>query len=151
MYSGICDMHLFGDRDGFTNMWGRSIIYRNAANSAFAGNAFLQNSKLDPGRARRVASGSLMQFLGREDFRFEGVPTLGFYGQFMPLVQAYSCSKPCKKRLRELICSLSLICIGKLCVSFETELFKIKRNHSHFFCIAPGINRYQNQFIKRFF
>ena len=84
-----CD---FFDRDGFTNMWGRSIIYRNAATSAFAGNAFLQNSKLDPGRARRIASGSLMQFLGREDFRFEGVPTLGFYGQFMPLVQKYSCA-----------------------------------------------------------
>lgn len=84
-----CD---FFDRDGFTNMWGRSIIYRNAATSAFAGNMLMRNSKADPGRARRIASGSLMQFLGREDFRYEEVPTLGFYGQFMPLVQAYSCA-----------------------------------------------------------
>lgn len=84
-----CD---FFDRDGFTNMWGRSIIYRNAATSAFAGNMLMRNSKADPGWARRIASGSLMQFLGREDFRYEGVPTLGFYGQFMPLVQAYSCA-----------------------------------------------------------
>ena len=33
----------FFDRDGFTNMWGRSNIYRNAATSAFDGNFFLQN------------------------------------------------------------------------------------------------------------
>ena len=84
-----CD---FFDRDGYTNMWGRSIIYRNAATSAFAGNMLLRNSKADPGRARRIASGSLMQFLGREDFRYEDIPTLGFYGQFMPLVQSYSCA-----------------------------------------------------------
>ena len=84
-----CD---FFDRDGFTNMWGRSSIYRNAATSAFAGNMFLRNSKLDAGRARRIASGSLMQFLGREDFWYKGVPTLGFYRQFMPLVQSYSCA-----------------------------------------------------------
>ena len=34
-----------------------------------------------------------MQILTREDFRFKGVPTLGFYGQFMPLVQGYSCAE----------------------------------------------------------
>lgn len=83
----------FFDRDGFTNMWGRSNIYRNAATSAFDGNLFLKHSKADPGLARRISSGSLMQFLTREDFRFKGVPTLGFYGQFMPLVQGYSCAE----------------------------------------------------------
>ncbi|WP_342757006.1 DUF2264 domain-containing protein [Kineothrix sedimenti] len=83
----------FFDEDGHTNMWGRSNIYRNAATSAFDGNFFLKNSKADPGLARRISSGSLMQFLSREDFMYEGVPTLGFYGQFSPLVQGYSCAE----------------------------------------------------------
>lgn len=83
----------FFDRDGWTNMWGRSNIYRNAATSAFDGNLMLQSSKADPGLARRISSGSLMQFLGREDFLYKGVPTLGFYGQFSPLVQGYSCAE----------------------------------------------------------
>ena len=77
----------FFDRDGFTNMWGRSNIYRNAATSAFDGNLMLHNSTADPGLARRISSGSLLQFMTRDDFLFKGVPTLGFYGQFTPLVQ----------------------------------------------------------------
>lgn len=83
----------FFDRDGFTNMWGRSNIYRNAATSAFDGNLLLRSSNVDPGLARRISSGSLLQFLTREDFLYEGVPTLGFYGQFAPLVQGYSCAE----------------------------------------------------------
>lgn len=83
----------FFDRDGWTNMWGRSNIYRNAATSAFDGNLLLRESKANPGLARRISSGSLMQFLGREDFLYKGVPTLGFYGQFSPLVQGYSCAE----------------------------------------------------------
>ena len=83
----------FFDRDGWTNMWGRSNIYRNAATSAFDGNMLLRDSKGDPGLARRISSGSLMQFLGREDFLADGIPTLGFYRQFSPLVQGYSCAE----------------------------------------------------------
>lgn len=83
----------FFDRDGFTNMWGRSNIYRNAATSSFDGNMMLKNWTADPGRARRICSGSLLQFMTREDFLYRGVPTLGFYGQFMPLVQGYSCAE----------------------------------------------------------
>lgn len=83
----------FFDRDGFTNMWGRSNIYRNAATSAFEGNLLLQNSTIDPGLARRISSGSLLQFLTREDCLFDGIPNLGFYGQFSPLVQGYSCAE----------------------------------------------------------
>lgn len=83
----------FFDRDGWTNMWGRSNIYRNAATSAFDGNLMLRESKANPGLARRISSGSLMQFFGREDFLYQGVPTLGFYGQFSPLVQGYSCAE----------------------------------------------------------
>ena len=81
------------DRDGFTNMWGRSGIYRFAATSAFDGNLLLRNSCADPGLARRIASGSLLQFLTRDDFLYEGVPTLGFYRPFLPLVQGYSCAE----------------------------------------------------------
>lgn len=83
----------FFDEDGFTNMWGRSNIYRNAATSAFDGNLFLKNSEADPGLARRISSGSLLQFMTREDFLYKGIPTLGFYGQFTPLVQGYSCAE----------------------------------------------------------
>ena len=83
----------FFDKDGHTNMWGRSNIYRNAATSAFAGNLFLRKSEINPGLARRISSGSLMQFLGREDLLINGIPSLGFYGQFAPLVQGYSCAE----------------------------------------------------------
>ncbi len=83
----------FFDRDGFTNMWGRSNIYRNASTSAFGGNCLLKNSSMDYGLARRISSGSLLQFFTREDFLHNGVPTLGFYGQFTPLVQSYSCAE----------------------------------------------------------
>ncbi|MCR4903563.1 MAG: DUF2264 domain-containing protein [Butyrivibrio sp.] len=83
----------FFDKEGWTNMWGRSGIYRNAATSAFDGNMFLKDSKADAGMARRISSASLMQFLGREDTFKDGVPTLGFYKQFMPLVQGYSCAE----------------------------------------------------------
>ncbi len=81
------------DNDGFTNMWGRSCIYRNAATSAFDANMFLRNSEADPGLSRRICSGSLLQFLDRDDFLWNGIPTLGFYGQFTPLVQGYSCAE----------------------------------------------------------
>ena len=83
----------FFDRDGFTNMWGRSNIYRNASTSAFDGNFFLKNPEMDPGLARRICSGSLLQFLARDDVFTNGVPELGFYGQFAPLVQGYSCAE----------------------------------------------------------
>ena len=83
----------FFDRDGYTNMWGRSCIYRNASTSAFDGNMLMRGSTADPGFARRICSGSLMQFLGREDFLINGVPALGFYGPFSPLVQGYSCAE----------------------------------------------------------
>lgn len=83
----------FFDKDGHTNMWGRSCIYRNASTSAFDANFFLQHPVMNPGLARRICSGSLLQFLGREGVIEDGVPQLGFYGQFSPLVQGYSCAE----------------------------------------------------------
>lgn len=83
----------FFDEDGFTTMWGRSNIYRNAATSSFDGNMMMKNFTANPGLSRRICSGSLLQFITREDFLYKGVPTLGFYGQFTPLVQGYSCAE----------------------------------------------------------
>ncbi|WP_310605478.1 DUF2264 domain-containing protein [Anaerosporobacter sp.] len=83
----------FFDRDGFTNMWGRSNVYRNAATSSFDGNLMLKNPTANAGLSRRIASGSLLQFMTREDFLYNGIPTMGFYGQFTPLVQGYSCAE----------------------------------------------------------
>lgn len=80
------------DKDGYTFLWGRSGIYRNASTSAFVGNLFLKESKIDYGLARRIMSGALLQFLNRDDFLTNGIPTLGFYKQFYPLVQGYSCA-----------------------------------------------------------
>ena len=94
----------FFDRDGFTNMWGRSGIYRNAATSSFDGNLLMKNSCVDPGVARRICSGSLLQFLKRDDFLWNGVPTLGFYGPFVPLVQGYSCAESPMWLAKALLC-----------------------------------------------
>lgn len=83
----------FFDKNGHTNMWGRSGIYRNGSTCSFAANMLLKKSVANPGLARRICSGSLMQFLGREDLLCKGMPSLGFYGQFAPMVQTYSCAE----------------------------------------------------------
>ena len=83
----------FFDEEGHMNLWGRSCIYRFASVSAFAGNFFLKHSKAEPGLARRIASGCLLQFIDRDDFLERGVPSLGFYGDFLPCVQGYSCAE----------------------------------------------------------
>ncbi len=57
------------------------------------GNLMMKNPTVDPGLARRICSGSLLQFFTRDDFLWEGVPTLGFYGPFSPLLQGYSCAE----------------------------------------------------------
>ena len=83
----------FFDRDGFTMMWGRSCVYRNAATSPLSENFALKNPVSDAGLARRIASGSMLQFFERDDFLKNGIPQMGFYGQFTPLVQGYSCTE----------------------------------------------------------
>ncbi len=84
----------FFDKDGHMLMWGRSNIYRFAVASAVAGNMSLKNHAKNYGALRRVVSGALMQFVTRDDFMGEnGVPEMGFYGRFFPLVQSYSCAE----------------------------------------------------------
>jgi hypothetical protein len=82
----------FFSREAKQLMWGRSIIYRCAASTAFGAHFLMQDPVLDPGFARRIASGNLMQFITREDVYVNGLPCLGYYGPFEPLIQFYSCA-----------------------------------------------------------
>jgi len=78
-------------RDGKMIMWGRSISYRYGAVTPFPLMGFANDSTINWGWMRRIASGTILQFLENPDFMKDGVPTLGFYGPFEPAVQIYSC------------------------------------------------------------
>jgi hypothetical protein len=81
---------LFG-RDGYINMWARSICYRLWVAGGFPLSFMLkEDSPLDPGWSRRLCSGALLQFVGREDFFDNDVPSLGFYGHREYMLQGYS-------------------------------------------------------------
>ena len=83
----------FFARDGYINMWSRSICYRTWVSGAFPV-AFMLKDKttLDAGWARRLCSGSLLQFVTREEFYFNDIPSLGFYGRKEYMIQNYSCA-----------------------------------------------------------
>lgn len=84
---------LMFSREGHQIMYGRSIIYRFAASAPLATAFMLKQSPADPGWMRRIASANVMQFIGRDDFYTdEGVPCLGYYGPWDPMVQFYSCA-----------------------------------------------------------
>ena len=80
-------------RSGKVNMWGRSILYRMGASAALPA-AFVRGRDpgIEPGAARRIASGALLQFVTHPDFFQNGIPSLGFYGHFEPAIQPYSCA-----------------------------------------------------------
>ncbi len=83
----------FFARDGYINMWSRSICYRTWVSGAFPVNFILkEKTSLNAGWARRLCSGSLLQFVTREEFYFNDIPSLGFYGQKEYMVQNYSCA-----------------------------------------------------------
>ena len=82
----------FFGRDGYVNMWARSICYRTWVSGGFPISFMLkQKPPLDGGWARRLCSGSLLQFVAREDFYHNDVPALGFYGHKEFMLQSYSC------------------------------------------------------------
>jgi len=82
----------FFARDGYINMWARSICYRTWVSGGFPVSFLLKDgSPLDPGWARRLCSGSILQFVTREDFYHNDIPALGFYGHKEYMVQDYSC------------------------------------------------------------
>lgn len=85
--------HSMFDKEGKVTMWARSGIYRNAATAPFASIFLLKNHNINPGLARRIHSGALLQFLTCESVFENGVPTLGFYGGFPPILQDYSCAE----------------------------------------------------------
>ena len=82
--------YLFG-RDGHMIMWGRSITYRFGAVVPFPLMGLHPEPGTNFGWMRRIASGTLLQFLQNPDFLQDNIPTLGFYGAFEPAVQPYSC------------------------------------------------------------
>ena len=81
----------FFGRDGFINMWARSICYRLWISGGFPVSFLLKSKPLNPGWARRLCSGSLLQFTTREDFFVNDIPALGFYGHREFAIQNYSC------------------------------------------------------------
>lgn len=78
-------------KDGEMIMWGRSISYRIGAVVPFPLMGFQNNPNINYGWMRRISSGVIKQFLTHPDFLKDQVPTLGFYGEFEPAVQNYSC------------------------------------------------------------
>ena len=83
----------FFGRNGYINMWSRSICYRTWVSGAFPVAFMLKDEpQLDAGWARRLCSGSLLQFVSREEFFDNEIPSLGFYGQKEYMVQNYSCA-----------------------------------------------------------
>lgn len=85
-------VNFFG-RDGYVNMWARSITYRTWISGGFPVSFMLKGgSPLDPGMARRLCSGSLLQFLTRKEFFENDIPALGYYRHTEYILQNYSCA-----------------------------------------------------------
>lgn len=82
--------YLFSE-NGEMIMWGRSISYRTGAVVPFPLMGFQNDPNTNYGWMRRISSGVIKQFLTHPDFMKDNVPTLGFYGEFEPAVQNYSC------------------------------------------------------------
>ncbi|MDR2038120.1 MAG: DUF2264 domain-containing protein [Bacteroidales bacterium] len=83
----------FFGRDGYINMWSRSICYRTWVSGAFSVAFMLKGEPLlDAGWARRLCSGSILQFVTREEFYYNDIPSLGFYGRKEYMIQDYSCA-----------------------------------------------------------
>lgn len=78
-------------RDGNMIMWGRSIAYRIGAAVPFPLMGLTNDPQANYGWMRRIASGTLLQFVRNSELLKDGIPTLGFYGAFEPAVQQYSC------------------------------------------------------------
>ncbi|MFA5045734.1 MAG: DUF2264 domain-containing protein [Paludibacter sp.] len=85
-------VNFFG-RDGYVNMWARSITYRTWISGGFPVSFMLKGgSPLDPGMARRLCSGSILQFVTREEFFENDIPSLGYYRHTEYILQNYSCA-----------------------------------------------------------
>jgi hypothetical protein len=79
---------LFG-ADGAPLYHGRSLTYRFAVAAPLWAAALVDSTPLAPGETRRIASGALRHFLDRGAVR-DDVLTLGWHGEFLPMIQPYS-------------------------------------------------------------
>jgi len=122
----------FFARDGYINMWSRSICYRTWISGGFPVSFMLKNgSPLDPGWARRLCSGSLLQFVTREDFFFNDIPALGFYGHKEYMVQDYSCPGS------PFLMFLPFICLA---LPDDSPFWKAKENEGFWPSLGEGSN-----------
>ena len=82
--------HLLSRR-GEIPRWGRSQIYRFGAAAPLAA-AFLRSDApaVDPGFARRLCSGAMLQFIRHPGFLDRGLPSLGWFGEDPGIVDHYS-------------------------------------------------------------
>src|ERR1022692_1024846 len=102
-------------------MWARSICYRLWISGGFPVSFMLRSkSPLDAGWARRLCSGSLLQFTTREDFYENDIPSLGFYGHREFAIQNYSCPaspfidrKSTRLNSSHLVISYAVFCLKK--------------------------------------
>ncbi len=97
----------FFDRSGRSLLWGRSSVYRFAASAVLALSFLLPDAPVEPGFARRIASGNLLQFVTREDVFHQDVPTLGFYRTFPPVLHEYG-GPPSPGWMHKIFAALSL-------------------------------------------
>ncbi len=79
------------NKEGKMLMYGRSMCYRTASIVPFPLMGWLNDPSINYGWMRRIASGTMLQFLQHPEMMKDQVPTLGFYGPFEPAVQIYTC------------------------------------------------------------
>jgi hypothetical protein len=82
----------FFARDGYINMWARSICYRTWVSGGFPfPSCSRTNTPWIPAGPGACVPVLCLQFVGREDFFENDIPSLGFYGHREFVVQNYSC------------------------------------------------------------
>ena len=80
--------YFFG-RDGGPIPFGRSLTYRFASNAAIAWNFINGTNALNPGEARRIASGTLKYFWDYGCFGENGLISIGYRGKNADVGEAY--------------------------------------------------------------
>jgi hypothetical protein len=81
-------VHMIG-ADGAPLVQGRSLLYRNAVVAPLWALELLGVSAVDPGLTRHAA-GRVLDYFDRNGAFETGIPSLGWHGEHLPLVQNYS-------------------------------------------------------------
>ena len=123
----------FFGRNGYINMWSRSICYRTWVSGAFPVAFMLKGDPgIDPGWARRLCSGSLLQFVSCEEFYYNNIPSLGFYGRKEYMIQDYSCAGS------PFLMFLPFICLA---LPDDSPFWTAKENEGMWETLGTGFNR----------